>query len=407
MMQGMGEKTRVLYLSYTGLMEPLGQSQVLAYLKLLSECCSITLVTFEKAEDLARTAEREALRKTCAEFGIDWVPRQYHQTPRIPATAWDLTVLLLDIGRCTLGGKTDLVHCRSYIPAMAACVAKKLTRVPFVFDMRALWPEEMVTAGTLREGGLTYRVLQRIEKHLMNDADVVVSLTRAAVEHLRTKYPAVERERYVVIPTCVELERFRMREDVPRPLTIGSVGTVVSGWYELDWLFRLYQEARKAVPDARIKIVTRDDPTRVRAVARSNGVDPACVVLERATPQQVASKMADMSFGVTLFKRKLGSAPTRLAEFLACGIPVLANRGVGDMAEIVEEEGVGVVVDDGSAESLARGLHAMMAMLQDPNLASRCWAVAERRFSVASGAQEYRRVYGRLCALGEDPRDPS
>jgi glycosyltransferase involved in cell wall biosynthesis len=417
MMMEHRDKNCVVYLSYNGLMEPLGQSQVLAYLRHLSLSYRITLVTFEKADDLARASEREALEQVCKTLGIRWIPRVYRRSPRIPATAWDIAMQMWDIGRLSMAEKVDLVHCRGYIPAMAACLMGKMTRTPYIFDMRSLWLREMIQARTLREGSLTHLTLARIEKHLLSSANYVVSLTHAAVDHLQKTIPDADHGRYVVIPTCVELDRFRLREKSPSVLTVGSMGTIQSGWYHIEWLFRLYQETCKRNPDAKLKVVTRDDPDSVREVARKCGVDLSNLVLERASPQQVPEKIVEMSFGVLFFSTglsKLGSSPTRMAEFLACGIPVICNRGVGDMPEIVERYGVGVVVEDGSEESLAKGVDAMFALLKVPDLGAKCRAVAENLFSAAWGAKEYGRVYEDIvvnnrccCAVGDGEGNPA
>lgn len=42
---------------------------------------------------------------------------------------------------------------------------------------------------------------------------------------------------------------------------------------------------------------------------------------------------------------KRSSCPTKLAKGLATGLPVVCNRGIGDLDDIVEREGVGVFVD--------------------------------------------------------------
>ena len=58
-----------------------------------------------------------------------------------------------------------------------------------------------------------------------------------------------------------------------------------------------------------------------------------------------AKNIADMKAGLLYFTAgisKLGSAPTRMGEFLACGIPVIGNRGVGDMASLIEKYQVGI-----------------------------------------------------------------
>lgn len=78
---------RILYLSYTGLLEPLGQSQVLAYLRLLTEKHEIRLITFEKAHDLVDSAAVAEIRALCEAVGIDWRPKRYHHRPRLLAPA--------------------------------------------------------------------------------------------------------------------------------------------------------------------------------------------------------------------------------------------------------------------------------------------------------------------------------
>ena len=80
----------VLYLSYDGMLEPLGQSQVLAYLERLAAGRSIHLVSFEKPADLADGATRARVARRIADAGIHWHPMVYHKRPSALATAWDI-----------------------------------------------------------------------------------------------------------------------------------------------------------------------------------------------------------------------------------------------------------------------------------------------------------------------------
>ena len=390
-------KPSTLYLSYTGLMEPLGRSQVLAYLSRLSKSYSITLVTFEKPAEFSDHAARETLKKECEAHGITWLPRLYHHKPRLLATSWDLLMLLWDTWRLTTRNRAQLVHCRSYIPAIAAWLMGKVTKTPYIFDMRALWPEEMADAGRLDRKSIIYKALNWLERRLLRDAATVVSLTQAAVIYLKQKYPETSNQNYVVIPTCVDLERFHTARDRnPELLTIGSMGTIVSGWYHIDWLFKLYNQALTQTPDACLKIVTRDNHATIADTARKNGTPIERIQFDRASANEVADKISDMSFGSLFFTAgisKLGSAPTRMAEFLSCGIPVIGNRGVGDMADLIEKYNVGVVIEDGSDSSLATGMSKMMDLLSDETLSQRCRAAAEDYFSADRGAQKYQAIY--------------
>src|SRR5258708_4237470 len=80
----------VLYITYDGVLEPLGQSQVLQYLRYLASDFSIVLLSYEKAEDWRDGTARSAILPILREAGIRWVPLRYHKRPTAPATAYDL-----------------------------------------------------------------------------------------------------------------------------------------------------------------------------------------------------------------------------------------------------------------------------------------------------------------------------
>ena len=81
---------RVLYISYNGMLDPLGQSQVIPYLKELNQRgVEFTLLSFERPEALAKhETEIERMRSDLAASGIDWHWLRYHKTPSLPATTY-------------------------------------------------------------------------------------------------------------------------------------------------------------------------------------------------------------------------------------------------------------------------------------------------------------------------------
>ena len=127
---------RVLYLSYDGLTDPLGGSQIMPYLiGLAKRGHDISVVSFEKAE--ASGQAHEETGRQCAEANIEWLPMRYHKQPPILSTVWDVEAMkrrVFDLHRRT---GFDLVHCRSYIPALAGLALKRKRGVRFLFDMAA------------------------------------------------------------------------------------------------------------------------------------------------------------------------------------------------------------------------------------------------------------------------------
>lgn len=392
----MKTKKKALYLSYTGLLEPLGRSQILAYLSRLSDEYQFTIVSFEKAYDFAAVAKVEALQEECAAYGIDWQPKIYHHKPRLPATLWDLSVLLHATWKLSRSGKVSLVHCRSYIPAIAALLVGKVTKVPFVFDMRALWLDEMIDAGRLERGSLTHRILVSLETKLLKEAAHVVSLTQAAVDYLQEQQPHLKNQKFSVITTCVDLNKFKTINLKALPKKLGTMGTVMSGWYHLDWLFLTLQTQMKKDKNAVFKIVTRDSEQILREIALQYGIENSKLEIISSSPDDISNNIANMKAGLLYFTAgisKLGSAPTRMGEFLACGIPVIGNRGVGDMADLIECYKVGVVIEDGSQISIDNALDCLDELYKDEELSKRCRYAAEDYFSADKGAEKYRRIY--------------
>ncbi len=389
-------KKKALYLSYTGLLEPLGRSQILAYLSRLSDEYQFTIVSFEKANDFAEASKVEALREECVSYGIDWQPKIYHHKPRLLATLWDLWVLLQATWTFSHSGRAELVHCRSYIPAIAALLVGKVTKVPFIFDMRALWLDEMIDAGRLDRNSIIHRILVLLETKLLKDAAHVVSLTQAAVDYLQAQQSHLKSQKFSVITTCVDLSKFITRKAENSPKKLGTMGTVISGWYHLDWLFLTLQTQMKKDKDATFKIVTRDSEQALRKLATQYGIEGSKLEIISSTPNDIANNIANIKAGLLYFTSgvsKLGSAPTRMGEFLACGIPVIGNRGVGDMADLIEHYKVGVVIEDGSQQSIDKALASLDSLYQDKNLSERCRNAAETYFSADSGADKYRKIY--------------
>lgn len=392
--------TPTLYLTRNGLLEPLGQSQVFAYLRGLSADYRITLITYEKDEDWADTARVAALRAECAKLGIRWLPQRFRPRPKVIAPALSMVRMVWLTRREVRAQGVRLIHARSYIPAAVALVVSALTRVPFIFDMRALWPEELITAGRLRRGSLLHRAIVAAERACLRRAGGVVSLTHAAVDHLRRVFPQdLAGQRMVVIPTCADLDRFVPAAHAPEARVYGCLGTVLSGWFRMDWLAAFLAMAAQRDPEARFELTTRDDPDRVHALLGGDQALQKRIVIAPCPSDKVQEVLQGQRASVMFFTdglSKLGSSPTRMAEILGCGLPVMANDGVGDVARIIREHRVGVLAAGPEPEKMAAAWDELQALLADPDLPRRCRAAAEQVFSLHAGTQAYQRLYAEI-----------
>ena len=393
--------SKTLYLSRTGMLEPLGQSQVLSYLRGLSREFEVTLISFERSEHLREADQLARIEELCASHGIRWVRKRYLQRPRVMASALNLLSLFFVTWREARRSGARLIHARSYVPAAAGWAVSRLSGIPYIFDMRSLWPEELVTSKRMRRGSWLHKLIFAAEGRLLRDAAAIVSLTRAALPYLNAVHPgALWGERVRVIPTCTDLERFRPLGPAAKEqneFVVSCHGSLTNGWFDVSALAQVFSRLAEARPEARFEVITRDraDLVLARLGGAQNYRDRLSIYPARAA--EIHEKLQRHSLSVFFYvpgaTSELGRSPTRMGEALACGIPVLTTYGVGDVAKILRDDRVGVVLDALDHRALTAGLAELDALMKDPELSGRCRRVAESIYSLESGTKRYAGLY--------------
>ena len=93
---------------------------------------------------------------------------------------------------------------------------------------------------------------------------------------------------------------------------------------------------------------------------------------------------------------KQASAPTKLGEFLASGVPSLTNDGVGDVSEIIQSSNVGVTINDLSDTSITNGIKGLIELTKQEDIIVRCREAALLKFSLEDGISRYSKIYKSL-----------
>jgi glycosyltransferase involved in cell wall biosynthesis len=374
-------RPRVFYVSYDGIEEPLGRSQVLAYLVRLAQEYAITLVSFEKDP-----GPRDSTYAELRAAGIEWRPLSYHKRPPVLSTILDVWAGRRALVRAARRGPPTILHVRSYVPALIALLARRRTGGRFLFDIRGFWADERVEGGLWRPDGFLYRLAKRCEQWFFREADAVVTLTNASLPQIRS-WLGQRKVPVEVIPTCVELQRFLdrpHRPGGPHAVWSGSIGT----WYRFDL----------AAPAASALGIPLSVLTRQAQLAHQI-LDDGTASVQSVPPEEVPLHMFAGDIGLCLIVSsfsKTASAPTRFAEYLAAGMPTLVTGGVGDLEGIVERHRVGAVLRGSDARALADAVTRLRVLLVDESVQERCRAVARELFDVEAGTAKYAALYRRL-----------
>jgi glycosyltransferase involved in cell wall biosynthesis len=410
---------RTLYICYFGLLEPLVQTQVLPYLREIEKGgTEVSIITFEP--DFRNRWSQEQITEEKAKLaanGIDWHYLKYHKWPSVPATLYDIFRGTLFVRRFVNEQKPDILHGRAHLPTLMGAIARNFSRhkPKLLFDIRGLFPEEYTDAGIWPEGGWLYRGAKGVERWLLKKSDGFVVLTERAREML---FPEAKETNFdkegrpiEVIPCCVDMSRFESANPNSRSemrKNLGLDGRFVAayigafgGWYLTKETADFLGELRAYRKDAFALVLTQSKPELIEPLLKQRGYGEGDYLVAKVNPREIPRYLCGADVAVSFIKRcysKQASSPTKNAEYLACGLPIIANSGVGDVDRLILENGVGILTDGFTRESYLRVLNGISVL---GDVKEKCRNTAFRQFDLENiGGERYRRLYRRL--LGND-----
>ena len=364
------------YLTTDSLAEGVGASQVLAYVeRLATQGVDVHVHSFEK---VAPTPE---LRQRLLAQGIAWTP---HDFGALGSRGGLKRVFRL--ARAARGA--PLVHARSDLAAAAALIGRPER---WLWDVRSLWADQRIALGALRAQSPEDRVLRAIEHGAARRSTAVVTLSNAVLPVLDQRHGGVVSAKATVIPTCVDLTRF-VPAEMPRegPMQLLLAGTI-NAYYDVPTMVRFVQVGQRR-GGAALRLLSP------AATAWDEVLGTVAAQRASATPAEVPDHVARSHVGLSVCRVDAGvsltaAMPTKVAEFLATGRPVVVNPGLGDADRLLEAAGAGVVLRDLSQEGLESSWDELSELVADPGTPGRCRALAEQHFDVDQAVERLLEVY--------------
>lgn len=381
------------------------QTQVVAYLReVATGGVKVHLLTFEPNFKQDWTpAQLEDERKKLAAQGIVWHALAYHKSPSAPATLYDVTVGARFIRKLVRRESINVLHARGHIPVLMAAVANAGRDGEIIFDIRGLVAEEYADAGIFAHGSPPFRAIKWIEKLGLRKASQIVVLTDKMRDYLVSER-SVKPEIIEVIPCCVDFSRIENSELKLPPserfelIYAGSV----SGLYLLEEMCGFFLELKKRRADAFFRILTKHPAEETAKTFRKMGIAAGDFEVLPVKPTEVGTYIRRASLAISFRKStfaQIAASPTKIPEYLAVGVPVVSNEGIGDTDALIENEKIGVIVRDLSPEGYAPAVDQALELLRDESLAERCVRVAHSRFDLKTvGRDGYLNVYKKLLS---------
>ena len=406
-------RKKILFISYDGMTDPLGQSQVIPYLRGLSlNGNKIFLLSCEKKVALSQS---KALVHLMLEgVDIEWITLSYTQSPPLLSTLHDIIKLKRAARKIHAKHKIDLVHTRPGIPALVGLWMKKKMGVKFLNDIREFYADSRVEGGMWNIKNPLYKTIynyfKRKENEELAQSDGIVCLTYAARKILQ-KWPSFDQTIPLeVIPCSADLALFdpekiceSERAALKNELGLGKNDFIISylgsigGWYLIDEMMRFCKVLSEKKPLTKFLFISPHRHEVILAAAAKFDLPSGKIITKKASRLEVPLLLSLSNYSIFFIRpcySKQSSSPTKHGEIMAMGIPLITNSGVGDVESIVSKYVSGIIINE-FTDAAFESASEKILNIENFDIAG-IRRGAREFYSLESAIAKYTKIYNRI-----------
>ncbi len=391
--------------------DPLGQSQVLPYVfGLRKRGYEFHVISFEKMDRYQK--HHKAIQQLFKANDVHWHPQDYQLTGGIRKTLKQVRRMHKVAGYLNELHQFDIVHCRSYMPALTGLRMKKKYGTKLIFDMRGFWADERIDGKIWSLDSPIYRRIfnyfKRKESEFLLNSDYSIIGTENGCNEIATwKSMQGKNINIKVIPCCADLDMFdpsKITSEEQAALKVklgiqsehcvlgyvGSIGT----WYMLLEMLDYFKCLHESNPNAVFLFVSGEKPEYIKGEAAKKGIDPETIfvatTLHSGVPLHISIFDSAIFFIRPSYSKKAAS-PVKQGEIMAMGIPLICNAGVGDTDSIVIRYKAGTVINELNDETY-RANFIRKEMFDSHEIMKG----AKDYFSLEEGLNQYEWIYKKI-----------
>lgn len=393
----------ILYVIGNELLSPIVESQVFRPLAAEAQDGEAFLLALLPAGLWLRPRHRSRVREAIARLSRDYGVTIFTSYSRLShcASKWIDTLAVRRVIRKLVksSGPLDVRGRNSYAAATALAAARGLSRpLNVTYDCRGDEVAELLGKHGVHGEVSTVPshlapALRRVTANMAHacKANAIITVSKAMGRLLHDRF-GVPLNKITVRPCAVDMSVFPSPDSERARASLGLADRFVVcylgslEWYQLpDQSVRLFKLFQKLAKNAFFLAVTTDPDAMARLLASAE-VSPQDFQAVKAAPREVAGYVSAAHVGFLLRENSpvnLVASPVKFAEYLACGVPVLITKHVGDYSGLVEPESLGFQVDleESDAEISLKLMAAVNAVRQDQAMSRHCRKYAEKHLA--------------------------
>ncbi|WP_222929742.1 glycosyltransferase [Synechococcus sp. SYN20] len=304
----------------------------------------------------------------------------------------------------------DVVMPRSTLPALATLCALRTQTFPVVFDADGLPLDERVDFAGASPSGLVYRLLRDVEAEMVRISNVVLARSSKAAEILLARAGAgTAPDKFKIVrngrdpenfaPVTAAERSFTRRElgfDDSTPVLVyaGSLGDQ----YCINEMLVLFAAVKRRRADSKLLILSGSPEIACAALASKKSLADATSILS-VSSDDVPRYLACADLGLSLRRRSFSMeavAPIKVGEYLLCGLPVIASKGIGDTNVLSSEIAFLLEKMDGTALERAAEWFCTTVIPVRATFVDHCRSVGLKYFSLDACKASYLSAFDRL-----------
>jgi len=262
--------------------------------------------------------------------------------------------------------KVDIVIGTSpqFFTVISSWALAKIKRVPFIFELRDIWPASITAVNAMRSGWLIH-LLEKLELFLYHQSDLIICVTQSFKLDLQRR--GVPRQKIKVITNGVNLAQYNHlpEKDLELSELYNLKGKFVAGYigtlgmaHALNTIIEAAILLKKFENIKILLVGGGSDRSRLVEMVKARNLSNV-LIIERQPKEKMQKilSLCDLSI-VSLKDTPLFSSviPSKIFESMAMGIPILMSTPIGEATEIIQENKVGIVIPPENPISLSQAI---------------------------------------------------
>ena len=334
-------KKKILYLSFDGLTDPLGRSQVVPLILELSKDYNVNIISFEKKifyQSSYNEISNKFFKNNINHYKIKFYKNYFVKT--LSFFNYFLVILKL-----IFFNKVELIHIRGYQPIIFLYPILLFKKLKIIFDIRGFWPEEKIDRNNWSKNNWIYKVFKILEKYFFKYSKIIICLTKHSKEIIIENHN-IDKNKIHIIPTCSSKIKFNINEELISTnkiineefIKIGYLGTTIGAYN-----FNKTLELIKTLIDNNIKfkfyVYTFDDKKNLVTKFKKNKINENFYFIKNINYDNIEKYLSQLDFVIFYLNNNYSikaSFPTKISECLLSGVPIICNNFNKDIEYIIK-----------------------------------------------------------------------